>query len=169
MTWMHPVLLFAALLILTLNGAESAAVRDDPADTEGKETEGAAKRIFMPEEEASNFFKRRSRRSVKSQAEINESRLSEREKSWRQLQESQGSMERPAHTSAVPSIPEQKLAADEHRREYYEEQRNEYENYVEERRRKGLERRPNSGGSTIMTGFTPPTSTIATASEPTVA
>ncbi|KAI1888046.1 hypothetical protein AGOR_G00181020 [Albula goreensis] len=109
MTWMRPVLLFAALLILTLNGAESAAVRDDPADTEGKETEGAAKRIFMPEEEATNFFKRRSRRSVKSQAEINAEHR-------------------------------QKLAADEHRREYYEEQRNEYENYVEEVRDETEER-----------------------------
>uniref|UniRef100_A0A3B4VKZ5 Unique cartilage matrix-associated protein n=1 Tax=Seriola dumerili TaxID=41447 RepID=A0A3B4VKZ5_SERDU len=58
-------------------------------------------RIFMKEADASNFFRRRSRRGVKSQDEINaEQRLV--------------------------------LAADERKREFHEEKRNEFESYAEE-------------------------------------
>ncbi|KAJ8381543.1 hypothetical protein SKAU_G00023210 [Synaphobranchus kaupii] len=74
MTWTRPVILaqLAVLLVLTLNnGAESAAVRDDPADAEAGALQDAARRIFMPEADAANFFRRRSRRTAKSQAEIN--------------------------------------------------------------------------------------------------
>ncbi|XP_071369150.1 upper zone of growth plate and cartilage matrix associated a [Centroberyx affinis] len=103
--------LLATLLILTISsGAESAAVRDD-ADTDAKadEPKGAARRVFMPESDASNFFKRRSRRSVRYQAEIQaEQRV--------------------------------RLSADERRREYNEEQRDEFENYVEEERDEQNER-----------------------------
>ncbi|XP_036374413.1 unique cartilage matrix-associated protein [Megalops cyprinoides] len=112
MTWIRPVLiaLVVALLVLTLNyGAESAAVRDDSAKKEAADPQGAARRIFMPQSDAANFFRRRSRRSVKSQDELNaEQRV--------------------------------RLAADERRREYYEEQRNEFENYVEEERDEQNER-----------------------------
>ncbi|XP_076688364.1 putative cartilage matrix-associated protein isoform X2 [Callospermophilus lateralis] len=66
-------------------------------------------KIFMQESDASNFLKRRSKRSPKSRAEVNvENR--------------------------------QKLRADELRREYYEEQRNEFENFVEEQKDEQEER-----------------------------
>ncbi|XP_012586732.1 PREDICTED: unique cartilage matrix-associated protein isoform X2 [Condylura cristata] len=58
-------------------------------------------KIFMQESDASNFLKKRGKRSPKSQDEVNAEHR-------------------------------QKLRADELRREYYEEQRNEYENFVEE-------------------------------------
>ncbi|KAJ8384343.1 hypothetical protein AAFF_G00205960 [Aldrovandia affinis] len=112
MTRTRPVLLtlLAALLVLTLKyGAESAAVRDDSADKEAGDPQGAARRIFMREADAANFFRRRGRRSVKSQAEIDAEQR-------------------------------QTLLADKRRRDYYEEQRNEYENYVEEERDEQNER-----------------------------
>ncbi|KAG7215876.1 hypothetical protein INR49_021857 [Caranx melampygus] len=56
----------------------------------------------MPESDASNFFKRRTRRSTRYYELVAEQRV--------------------------------KIAASERRREYNEEQRNEYENYVEEDR-----------------------------------
>uniref|UniRef100_A0A3B3ZQT2 Unique cartilage matrix-associated protein n=1 Tax=Periophthalmus magnuspinnatus TaxID=409849 RepID=A0A3B3ZQT2_9GOBI len=62
---------------------------------------GPLKKIFLKEADASNFFKRRSRRASKSQDEINAEQR-------------------------------QVLAADERRREFHEEKRNEYENYAEE-------------------------------------
>ncbi|KAM5144591.1 putative cartilage matrix-associated protein isoform 2-T2 [Callospermophilus lateralis] len=66
-------------------------------------------KIFMQESDASNFLKRRSKRSPKSRDEVNvENR--------------------------------QKLQADELRREYYEEQRNEFENFVEEQKDEQEER-----------------------------
>ncbi|XP_069556047.1 upper zone of growth plate and cartilage matrix associated a [Brachyistius frenatus] len=90
--------LLTTLLILTFSGlVENAAVRDDskPADHEG-----AARQVFMPESDATNFFKRRTRRSVR----------------YYELQAEQ----------------RVRLAADKQRRDYNEEQRNKYENYVEE-------------------------------------
>uniref|UniRef100_M4AQS7 Unique cartilage matrix-associated protein n=1 Tax=Xiphophorus maculatus TaxID=8083 RepID=M4AQS7_XIPMA len=64
-------------------------------------TLGQLRRIFMKEADASNFFRKRSRRAVKSQDEI---------------------------------IAEQRqvLAADERKREFHEEKRNEFESYAEE-------------------------------------
>ncbi|XP_061106654.1 unique cartilage matrix-associated protein-like [Conger conger] len=112
MTWTRSVTLalLAVLFVLTLNyRAESAAVRDDSADPAARAPPGAARRVFMPGTEAANFFRRRSRRSVKSQAEINAEQR-------------------------------QSLAKDERRREYYEEQRDEFENYVEEERDEQNER-----------------------------
>uniref|UniRef100_A0A8B9GRD8 Unique cartilage matrix-associated protein n=1 Tax=Astyanax mexicanus TaxID=7994 RepID=A0A8B9GRD8_ASTMX len=70
---------------------------------------GPSKRVFMPASDASNFFKRRGRRSPKSHAEyFAEQRV--------------------------------QLAQAERRREYYEEQSNEYENHVEESRDEQHER-----------------------------
>uniref|UniRef100_A0A3B3UWS5 Unique cartilage matrix-associated protein n=1 Tax=Poecilia latipinna TaxID=48699 RepID=A0A3B3UWS5_9TELE len=59
------------------------------------------RRIFMKEADASNFFRKRSRRAVKSQDEINAEQR-------------------------------QVLAADERKREFHEEKRNEFESYAEE-------------------------------------
>ncbi|XP_063052621.1 unique cartilage matrix-associated protein [Engraulis encrasicolus] len=104
MSWTHPALLalLAVLVALTLsNGANSAAVSDDKTDGKANTPQGALKRIFMPESDASTFFRRRSRRDVKSQDELNaEQRL--------------------------------RLAADERKREYHENQRSKFENYAEE-------------------------------------
>ncbi|XP_008296169.1 upper zone of growth plate and cartilage matrix associated a [Stegastes partitus] len=102
MSWTRVLVLcfLTTLLILTFSSVvESAAVRDDakPADPKG-----AARQVFMPESDASNFFKRRTRRSVR----------------YYELQAEQ----------------RVKIAASERRREFNEEQRNEYENYVEEDR-----------------------------------
>ncbi|XP_034445225.1 unique cartilage matrix-associated protein isoform X2 [Hippoglossus hippoglossus] len=79
--------------------AESAAVPSSTSST--TDPQGPLKRIFMKEADASNFFRRRSKRGAKSQDEINaEQRLV--------------------------------LAADQRKREFHEEQRNEFENYAEE-------------------------------------
>ncbi|XP_078306555.1 upper zone of growth plate and cartilage matrix-associated protein isoform X2 [Panthera onca] len=66
-------------------------------------------KIFMQESDASNFLKRRGKRSPKSQDEVNAENR-------------------------------QKLRANELRREYYEEQRNEFENFVEEQNHEQEER-----------------------------
>ncbi|XP_053521798.1 unique cartilage matrix-associated protein isoform X3 [Artibeus jamaicensis] len=58
-------------------------------------------KIFMQESDASNFLKKRGKRSSKSRDEVN-------------------------------AEDRQKLRADELRREYHEEQRNEFENFAEE-------------------------------------
>uniref|UniRef100_A0A3B4EMK8 Unique cartilage matrix-associated protein n=1 Tax=Pygocentrus nattereri TaxID=42514 RepID=A0A3B4EMK8_PYGNA len=68
MAWVHIVLLtlLPTILILTvLSEVESAAVKD------GKDSEPKApsKRVFVPASDASNFFKRRGRRSPKTYAE----------------------------------------------------------------------------------------------------
>ncbi|XP_023278789.1 unique cartilage matrix-associated protein [Seriola lalandi dorsalis] len=92
--------LLTTLLILTFSSVvENAAVRDD---TKPANPRGAARQVFMPESDASNFFKRRTRRSTRYYELVAEQRV--------------------------------KIAASEHRREYNEEQRNEYENYAEEDR-----------------------------------
>ncbi|XP_073506832.1 unique cartilage matrix-associated protein isoform X1 [Phyllobates terribilis] len=84
---------------LVFHVSEGAAVRN--SDDGAADRKESLKKIFMQESEASNFFKKRGKRSTKSQDEINAENR-------------------------------QSLAADERRREYYEEQRNEYENFVEE-------------------------------------
>ncbi|TKS73642.1 putative cartilage matrix-associated protein [Collichthys lucidus] len=102
MSWTYATLLalLAVLLALSLSPeADSAAV---PSSTgTAKDPQGPLKRIFMKEADASNFFRRRSRRGVKSQDEINAEQR-------------------------------QVLAADERRREFHEEKRNEFESYAEE-------------------------------------
>ncbi|XP_049578458.1 unique cartilage matrix-associated protein [Syngnathus scovelli] len=64
-------------------------------------SQGPPRGIFMKGADASDFFRRRSRRAVKSPDELNAEQR-------------------------------QVLAADERRREFHEEKRNEFENYVEE-------------------------------------
>ncbi|XP_073337197.1 upper zone of growth plate and cartilage matrix associated a [Pagrus major] len=101
MSWTQVVVLslLTTLLFLTFSSVvDSAAVRDDSKAGHAK---GPARPVFVPESEASNFFKRRSRRSPRNYAELQaEQRI--------------------------------KIAANEHWREYNEEQRNEHENYAEE-------------------------------------
>ncbi|XP_074554781.1 upper zone of growth plate and cartilage matrix associated a [Halichoeres trimaculatus] len=103
MSWTRVFVLcsLTAILILTFSSlVENAAVKDKSKAGDHK---GASQQLFMQGSEASNFFKRRSRRSPQYYAEYQaEQRV--------------------------------RLAADERRREYNEEQRDEFENYVEEER-----------------------------------
>ncbi|XP_077614620.1 upper zone of growth plate and cartilage matrix-associated protein isoform X1 [Crocuta crocuta] len=103
MAWRQLLLascLSAAVLLTMLQEGTSASVGSQ--QEAGQDTqEDVEQKIFMQESDASNFLKRRGKRSPKSQDEVNvENR--------------------------------QKLRADELRREHYEEQRNEFENFVEE-------------------------------------
>lgn len=108
MVWTRAVLLAllpTIFILIVLEGVESAAVRDGK-DSEAK---GSSKRVFMPASDASNFFKRRSRRSPRPYEEYYaEQRV--------------------------------KMFTNERRREYLEEQTNEYENYLEEDRNEQHER-----------------------------
>ncbi|XP_028650669.1 upper zone of growth plate and cartilage matrix associated a [Erpetoichthys calabaricus] len=73
MNWKRVILLcaFALVLILAIvKEAESASVRGNPAASKEKQEE-IKKGIFMPEAEASKFFKRRAKRSPKSRDEMN--------------------------------------------------------------------------------------------------
>ncbi|XP_071358627.1 upper zone of growth plate and cartilage matrix associated a [Trachinotus anak] len=83
--------LITTLLILTFSSlVENAAVRDDskPADRKG-----AARQVFMPESDASNFFKRRSRRSTRYYELVAEQRVkiaaSERRREYNEEQRSE--------------------------------------------------------------------------------
>ncbi|RXN23831.1 cartilage matrix-associated -like protein [Labeo rohita] len=69
MSWTRPLLLTCLVLsaITLFHGADTAAVSDKKA----ADPQGALRKIFMPEADASSFFKRRSRRAVKTQDEIN--------------------------------------------------------------------------------------------------
>ncbi|KAI3366476.1 hypothetical protein L3Q82_000607 [Scortum barcoo] len=65
MSWtrVFVVSLLTTLLILTFSSVvKSAAVRDDSKAGDAK---GVARKVFMPESDASNFFKRRGRRSTR--------------------------------------------------------------------------------------------------------
>ncbi|XP_074261133.1 putative cartilage matrix-associated protein isoform X2 [Saimiri boliviensis] len=97
MTWRQVFLLsgFSALVLLSMLGEGTAQAAGEEASPDAKQ------KIFMQESDASNFLKRRGKRSPKPQDEVNAENR-------------------------------QKLRADELRREYYEEQRNESENFVEE-------------------------------------
>uniref|UniRef100_G3NKQ5 Unique cartilage matrix-associated protein n=1 Tax=Gasterosteus aculeatus TaxID=69293 RepID=G3NKQ5_GASAC len=102
MSWTYATLLALLTVLLALcwsPEAESAAVHSSTGIA--KEPQGPLKEIFMKEEDASNFFRRRSRRGAKSQDEINAEQ--------RQI-----------------------LAADERKREFHEQKRNEFESYAEE-------------------------------------
>ncbi|XP_028748211.1 unique cartilage matrix-associated protein [Peromyscus leucopus] len=112
MSW-RPVillsLLMATVLLCMLQEGTSASVGSRPAAGEEAPEGVKEKKIFMQESDASNFLKRRGKRSPKSQDEVNAENR-------------------------------QKLRDDELRREYYEEQRNEFENFVEEQRDEQEER-----------------------------
>ncbi|KAM9375722.1 putative cartilage matrix-associated protein [Pholidichthys leucotaenia] len=102
MSWSYATLLAFLMVPLALSlspQADSAAVASGTGSA--KDPQGPLKRIFMEEADASNFFRRQSRRGVKSQDEIN---VEQR----------------------------QVLAADERKREFHEEKRNEFESYAEE-------------------------------------
>ncbi|XP_019593835.2 putative cartilage matrix-associated protein [Rhinolophus sinicus] len=103
MTWRELLLvscLSAAVLLCMLQEGTSASV--GTRQVAGQEAqEDVEQKIFMQESDASNFLKKRSKRSPKSQEEVN---AENRQKLW----------------------------VDELRKEYHEEQRNEYENFVEE-------------------------------------
>ncbi|XP_035653620.1 unique cartilage matrix-associated protein [Oncorhynchus keta] len=71
MSWSHATFLVAVLLSLSLSQeVDSAAVPDDKATTKATDPRGPLREIFMPEADAANFFRRRSRRAAKSQDEI---------------------------------------------------------------------------------------------------
>ncbi|KAM5337576.1 putative cartilage matrix-associated protein [Glossophaga mutica] len=90
----------AALLLSMLQEGTGASV--GTRQVAGQEAqEGVEQKIFMQESDASNFLKKRGKRSSKSRDEVH-------------------------------AEDRQKLRADELRREYHEEQRNEFENFVEE-------------------------------------
>ncbi|KAM6962324.1 upper zone of growth plate and cartilage matrix associated a [Tautogolabrus adspersus] len=109
MSWTRVLVLslISILLILTFSSVvENAAVRDD---SKADNPKGAAQQLFMPESEASNFFRSRSRRS-------------------------------PQYYAEYQAEQRERLTKDEQRREYNEEQRDEFENYVEEERDEQNER-----------------------------
>lgn len=104
------LLLTSFILLSIFIVVESAAV-PNAEQTKAVEHKGAARKVFVPESDASNFFKRRSRRSV------NYYGYSERQaeqRVWR--------------------------LNSERTREYHEEQRDEFESYAEEERDEQMER-----------------------------
>ncbi|MED6243351.1 hypothetical protein ATANTOWER_018831 [Ataeniobius toweri] len=86
MSWTYATLLALLAVLIALNlseEAESAAVASNTANA--KSPAGPLRRIFMKEADASNFFRKRSRRAVKSQDEINVSAgRRARTQSWEQ-------------------------------------------------------------------------------------
>ncbi|XP_020737007.1 unique cartilage matrix-associated protein [Odocoileus virginianus] len=101
MAWRQLFLICLAAIALLSMLREGAAVSVGMRQVAGQEAQDDVEEIFMQESDALNFLKKRSKRSPRSQDEVNvENR--------------------------------QKLRADELRREYHEEQRNEFENFVEE-------------------------------------
>ncbi|XP_005398151.1 PREDICTED: unique cartilage matrix-associated protein isoform X1 [Chinchilla lanigera] len=110
MTWRQVLLLSclsAMVLLSMLREGTSASVGS--RQMAGEAQEGVRQKVFMQESDASNFLKRRSKRSPKSRNEVNAENR-------------------------------QKLQADELQKEYYEEQRNEFENFVEEQKDEQEER-----------------------------
>ncbi|XP_031214641.1 unique cartilage matrix-associated protein isoform X1 [Mastomys coucha] len=110
MSWRQVILLSSlSALVLLCKLQEGASASVGSRQAAGEEVQEGTKQIFMQESDASNFLKRRSKRSPMSRDEVNvENR--------------------------------QKLRDDELRREYYKEQRNEFENFVEEQRDEQEER-----------------------------
>ncbi|XP_050006534.1 unique cartilage matrix-associated protein isoform X4 [Alexandromys fortis] len=88
MSW-RQVLLLSSLLAMVLlcmfQEGTSASVGSSQAAGEEAQ-EGMKQKIFMPESDASNFLKRRGKRSPKSQDEVNEQEERTREavEQWRQ-------------------------------------------------------------------------------------
>ncbi|XP_051889991.1 upper zone of growth plate and cartilage matrix associated a [Pristis pectinata] len=109
MQWKRLVVLSCAatgVLLAVLSQAEGAAVRADGGG-EPQDSESSKRRVFMSEENASTFLKRRTRRSTRAE---------------------------------LAAEHRQRLAADERRKEYHEEQLYEWENYVEEEQDEQYER-----------------------------
>ncbi|XP_036999458.2 unique cartilage matrix-associated protein isoform X2 [Artibeus jamaicensis] len=104
MAWKHLLLVscFSAAVLLLFMLQEGTGASVGTRQVAGQEAqEGVEEKIFMQESDASNFLKKRGKRSSKSRDEVN-------------------------------AEDRQKLRADELRREYHEEQRNEFENFAEE-------------------------------------
>uniref|UniRef100_A0A3Q3T1N5 Unique cartilage matrix-associated protein n=1 Tax=Mastacembelus armatus TaxID=205130 RepID=A0A3Q3T1N5_9TELE len=103
MSWTHATLLalLAVLLALLCECHAGESGTEVFVFVSHLHADCSLKRIFMKEADASNFFRKRSRRGVKSQDEIN---IEQR----------------------------QVLAADERKREFHEEKRNEFESSAEE-------------------------------------
>uniref|UniRef100_A0A3Q0SJB8 Unique cartilage matrix-associated protein n=1 Tax=Amphilophus citrinellus TaxID=61819 RepID=A0A3Q0SJB8_AMPCI len=97
MSWTYATLLALLTVLLALSCESDAGESELPPAS----TAGPLKRVFMKQADASNFFRRRTRRGVKSQDELDAEQ--------RQI-----------------------LAADERKREFHEEKRNEFESYSEE-------------------------------------
>ncbi|XP_027970474.1 unique cartilage matrix-associated protein [Eumetopias jubatus] len=91
----------AVLLTMLQEGTGASMGTRQVAGQEAQEGEYVEQKIFMQESDASNFLRKRGKRSPKSRDKANVEKR-------------------------------QKLRADELQREYYEEQRNEFENFVEE-------------------------------------
>ncbi|XP_059118418.1 unique cartilage matrix-associated protein isoform X3 [Peromyscus eremicus] len=88
MSWRQVILLsslLAMVLLCMLQEGTSASVGSRPAAGE-EAPEGVKEKIFMQESDASNFLKRRGKRSPKSQDEVNEQEERTREavEQWRQ-------------------------------------------------------------------------------------
>ncbi|XP_048410526.1 upper zone of growth plate and cartilage matrix associated a [Stegostoma tigrinum] len=111
MKWKQVVLLLClgtVFILGILRDSECAAVPMDKSN-KPEDQKRMKRQVFVSGQDASNFFKRRAKRSPKSRAEM----------------------------MAEYS---QRLAADERRKEYHEEQYNEWENYVEEEQDEQYER-----------------------------
>ncbi|XP_003496458.1 unique cartilage matrix-associated protein isoform X3 [Cricetulus griseus] len=88
MSWRQVILLsslLAMVLLCMLQEGTSASVGSRQAPGEEAQ-EGMKQKIFMQESDASNFLKRRGKRSPKSQNEVNEQEERTREavEQWRQ-------------------------------------------------------------------------------------
>ncbi|XP_054892707.1 unique cartilage matrix-associated protein [Poeciliopsis prolifica] len=72
MSWTRATLLalLAVLLALSLSPETAGSAAVDGSTRNAKSPAGQLRRIFMKEADASNFFRKRSRRAVKSQDEI---------------------------------------------------------------------------------------------------
>ncbi|CAB1313382.1 unnamed protein product [Coregonus sp. 'balchen'] len=90
MSWTHTTFLALVAVLLSLSlsqEVDSAAVPDDKGITKATDPRGPLREIFMPEADAANFFRRRSRRAAKSQDEIDEQdeRTRESTEQWREF------------------------------------------------------------------------------------
>uniref|UniRef100_A0A8C3ZRH1 Unique cartilage matrix-associated protein n=1 Tax=Denticeps clupeoides TaxID=299321 RepID=A0A8C3ZRH1_9TELE len=117
MSWPQPLVLalLAVLVAVTCEYVVSGTDQDEAVDEDvDARLFSALHQIVMHEADASNFFRRRGRRSTKSQDELNaEQRL--------------------------------RLAADQRKRQYHEEQRKDFENFAEEEHDEQDERSRESG------------------------
>uniref|UniRef100_A0AAZ1XAR5 Unique cartilage matrix-associated protein n=1 Tax=Oreochromis aureus TaxID=47969 RepID=A0AAZ1XAR5_OREAU len=145
MSWSYATLLALLTVLFALSWspeASSAAVPGSTGST--KDPQGSLKRVFMKQADASNFFRRRSRRGVKSQDELDAAVFFCTVRSV-QLHASALLLpissifpaDRKALVTQITTCynkaeQRQILAADERKREFHEEKRNEFESYAEE-------------------------------------
>uniref|UniRef100_A0A667GCD7 Unique cartilage matrix-associated protein n=1 Tax=Lynx canadensis TaxID=61383 RepID=A0A667GCD7_LYNCA len=135
MAWRQLLLaccLSAAVLLTTLQEGAGASVGTQ--QEAGQDVrEDVEQKIFMQESDASNFLKRRGKRSPKSQDEVNGFLVSNWPRTLgRTINFMSDCFSHLQNGMVGEAENRQKLRANELRREYYEEQRNEFENFVEE-------------------------------------